>query len=391
MTAVCSVTMRRILGTLTIGSAVVLAPACGGGVFTEATGADDGASDVGVSSDVLRSSDGTSSDGGPRDGGPSDGGAMDGSDVTTDGTGGDAPAMPDVIEEPPPHCGGAFTCAPIVPSGWTGPLELYAGSSAAPSCSASFTGPAFDGNAGLSVPGSKCDCQCQNAQGVQCSSPTISFFGSSAVCGAASYCAAITLTPSLCTAVDIRSRCVDAGLTISMAAQASTASGGSCPPVALKNVPPSSWATNARACLSSLGVAQSDCAPGSVCAPYPPPPFGAGLCIAQPGDVQCPASGYPVKQLFYGTVSDTRDCSTCTCGNVAGSSCSASIGVSQPSALPCSTGQISYLPPFMCDPVQQPSEFKLTLTPSGGSCTPSPVAPTGTATPAKPNTFCCTQ
>jgi hypothetical protein len=186
--------MRRIVGTLTIGSAVVLAPACGGGVFTEATGDEAGASDVGVSSDVLRSSDGapssdgassdvaSSSDGGPRDGGPNDGGALDGSDVTTDAAGSDAPGMPDVIEEPPPHCGGAFTCAPIVPSGWTGPLELYAGSSAAPSCGASFTGPAFDGNAGLSVPGSKCDCQCQNAQGVQCSSPTISFYGSSAAC-----------------------------------------------------------------------------------------------------------------------------------------------------------------------------------------------------------------
>jgi hypothetical protein len=373
-------------------------------VFTEATGDEAGASDVGVSSDVLRSSDGapssdgassdvaSSSDGGPRDGGPNDGGALDGSDVTTDAAGSDAPGMPDVIEEPPPHCGGAFTCAPIVPSGWTGPLELYAGSSAAPSCGASFTGPAFDGNAGLSVPGSKCDCQCQNAQGVQCSSPTISFYGSSAACSPANYCGAIMpLTPSLCTGVDIRSRCADAGLTISMSAPASTASGGSCPPVALRNVPPSSWATNARACLSSLGAAQSDCASGSVCAPYPPPPFGAGLCIAQPGDVGCPASGYPVKQLFYGTVSDTRDCSQCTCSSVAGASCSASIGVFQPSALSCSTGQISYLPPFMCDPVQQPSEFKLTLTPSGGSCTPSPVAPTGTATPAKPNTFCCTQ
>jgi len=231
----------------------------------EATGEDAAASDVGVSNDVAVSSDVlVSSDGARRD--ASD--ASDASDATinpdvaADGVASDVLGPPDVVDEPPPHCGGAFTCAPGVPSGWSGPLELYAGSSVAPPCGPNFAGPALDANDNLSAPAAKCDCQCQSPQGVQCASPPISFYGSAA-CSVTNSCGAIVLTPGVCTAVDVRSKCADAGLITSMSAPASTVSAGTCAPLAGKSVPLSSWGVNARACSSSLGLAQGDCAAGS--------------------------------------------------------------------------------------------------------------------------------
>jgi hypothetical protein len=298
----------------------------------------------------------------------------------------DAPARDSVADGLPAHCGGA--CAPAVPGGWTGPFELYAGSSPSPMCGAAFAGPTLDANAGLVAPPAACACTCDVAKGVQCSAPTTTFYPSSTTCPLTS-CATVSLMDRACTTVDVTTQCLlgVGGAFVSVPAPAPSL--GSCTPVATVASPSPAWATNVRACGVSVAPARTDCPAGNVCLPVPSSPFQASACIEQAGDVACPLTAYTAKYVYYGGVDDTRTCSTCSCGPVLGASCTGSITQFQSVDGGCNTAQTTYNLPLACAPIQQPSDLLLTLTASGGACKASPSAPTGSATPAKPMTFCC--
>jgi hypothetical protein len=127
-----------------------------------------------------------------------------------------------------------------------------------------------------------------------------------------------------------------------------------------------------------------------VCVPVPSSPFQASVCIEQLGDVPCPLTGYTAKYVYYGGVADTRTCTPCSCGAVLGASCAGSITQFQSMDGGCTTAQTIYNLPLACAPIQQPADLLLTLTASGGACKANTSAPTGSATPARPMTFCCT-
>ena len=307
----------------------------------------------------------------------------------TDATASDAPFAPDVYEEPPPHCGGTYGCVAAVPLGWQGPLALYLGPDPAPACTQNFAGPFYDGHSGLNAGAASCGCSCQSAQGVQCSPVTISF-ANAATCSATSLaCASTTLSPSTCTAIDARVNCT--GVTVDMSAGLSDPSGGSCPPFPSNSVPVATWSANGRACVSAVAPGgQSDCPRGSVCSPQSASPFQAGLCVAQSGDVACPMTEYTAKHVLFGSIDDTRGCSPCTCGAVVGASCRGVVEVHQQSgAGKCAGALVQYPLPYSCDAAQQPGDFLLAVTPSGGICQPSVATATGMATPARAMTFCC--
>jgi hypothetical protein len=373
--------------------------ACGGPEFTLAPPPLDGAAGTNDApthappdastdafADVAETSDEIPerSDGGPADATLDDSPASDG-----------ALWLPDAVEEPPPKCASVtgFVCAPAVPPGWSGPLELYSAADASGvRCGAHFQGPVYDGNNVLSAQVATCDCQCQMPQAVQCSPLTASFFaGIGTACAPADHCIDRMLTGA-CQRVDALSSCKMGTRAASMVVPAATASGGSCMPAVTKTLPPSSWKVGARACVSALGSAPGGCDTGFVCTPQPGAPFAASVCVAQAGDVPC-EGGYTARRVFYGGTLDTRDCSPCTCGDVAGATCSASIDVfnlpANPAASPCSGLPTTYRTPAACDPVQQPADFRLNLAASGGSCTPSPVTAVGNVAAAQPTTFCC--
>ena len=299
----------------------------------------------------------------------------------------------DAVEEPPPKCSApGFVCAPAVPPGWGGPLELYSGPDAPGArCSAHFQGPVYDGNNVLSAQVATCDCQCQMPQAVQCSPLTASFFAGLGTCTAIERCGDKMLT-GVCQRIDVLPNC--ALMTMkgaSMSVPASAASGGSCMPAVTKTLPPPSWKVGARACGSALGSAPGGCEAGYVCTPQPGAPFAASVCVAQAGDVPC-QGGYTARRVFYGGTLDTRDCSPCTCGDVAGATCSASVDVfhvAGPMTAPCSGLPTTYLTPASCNPVNQPADFRLKVQASGGSCTPTPVTAVGNVAEAQPTTFCC--
>src|SRR5579859_5729918 len=320
--------MRRWLPVLGIGAALSWVEGCGGPEFLvggadagsdAARGAADAATVEAATVDAA-AGDAAPGDGAPADGAqpeaaPSEAGMRDGplGDGPTDAASSDGSPL-DAPEEPPGHCGGGFACTPAAPAGWEGPVELYLGSDTPPPCGANFAGPAFDGHTGFNSQPASCGCSCQSPAGVQCSPVTLGF-ATTALCSTSlGGCGSVVLQPGVCTPIDMRSRCGSSML--STTAGASAPSGGSCSPLATPAIPPIAWASAARSCVALAAPVQADCAGGLVCAPQSSSPFQGNLCIAQAGDVACPATGYVMKHLAFASVDDTRGCSACTCGSV---------------------------------------------------------------------------
>ncbi len=385
--------MRWLVASCFGGWAAALVPACAGEPFTLGSALDAAA--------VSDAESEASSDVGSRDATEDVANARFDASVadafgSRDATNRDAPLLLDVLgqsdtaDEPLAHCGGRFACAPAVPVGWMGPFALYAGSPPLPACGPNFYGPALDGYAGLTAPAAVCTCACGPPQGVQCSSPAVSFYGSSATCATlgALPCGSASLIPGACTPVDVTRSC-GALLGNTMTLPTSTVSPGNCMPLGTVAVARFTWATNARACGSSIALTQADCAAGTVCAPVSTTPFQRAVCIAQSGDVACPLSGYTTRSVYYARVDDSRGCPGCSCGPVTGASCTNSIDQFTSSDGGCTTRQTTYLA-GRCQPVQQPADLQLTVTASGGACAPDAGAPVGSATPAGVMTYCCT-
>jgi len=376
--------------------------ACGGQAFSVATSGD-ASVDGTTGASVDAASENAATEAAPEgmadatsDGGPDDAEAS--VDSSRGPSGGDAQWVPDVIEPPPAHCTGGFACTPAVPSGWSGPMEVYAGSTTPPAgCSANFEGPIFSGGDGPTAGSATCDCQCGPAENVQCPGVDVSFYaGVSSVgsaCNAPMPCAQRSLTPAACTTVNGAASC-DAGAA-SIRMPVPVATGGGCTPMPTKSIPPPSWTVSTLACISALGRAPSDCPARQQCSPLPSAPFGSSLCIAQAGVLICPSADYTARRIYYGGFDDSRDCSACGCGDVTGATCSATLEVFTPSASPtglgCTAGQpIDYIAPVSCAPVQQPGDFRLTTAiANAGTCAGSPVTPTGGVSPSGPTTFCC--
>jgi hypothetical protein len=376
------------------------AAACGGQAFTLAPG---DASVVSVVSDGHPES--ATGEGGAEDGqagddasdasigeGSVDGGATDtGTDA---GSSMDAIALPDAFEEPPPHCESTdFECIPSIPAGWEGPFEVYRGPTPAPSCSPNFF-PSYQGSQGIDAGAASCTCSCGAATGVQCSPVTASFYVSSAgvgTCLSAAHCTSVVLPTGQCMGgINAPAQCSSLLGTTDMTVTGSQPDGGSCAPTPTTTLPPVTWSTTTRACISTIALAQVDCPAGSLCAPKPALPFpDSTLCIAQSGDVLCPAGSYATRSVSYGAASDGRRCTGCNCGPVTGSSCSGYVDVSSANSSPCSSGSNRYIFPQSCAAVQQPGDFRATVNVQPGSCAATVPTPAGTAAAAAPTTFCC--
>jgi hypothetical protein len=96
--------------------------------------------------------------------------------------------------------------------------------------------------------------------------------------------------------------------------------------------------------------------------------------------------------VYYGAIDDTRGCSSCTCGSPTGIVCEGletQYGTSNGSCL--NQAQQGNLPLACTADVDSARDWRLDYGPSGGSCAANPVSSTGSATPANPTTFCCSQ
>jgi hypothetical protein len=145
--------------------------------------------------------------------------------------------------------------------------------------------------------------------------------------------------------------------------------------------------------LACMGQAGGACAGGFFCAP--PQVAGFEVCVALDGDEECVGSTYTEKHLAFLGVDDTRSCSPCTCGAPSGGKCTATISVYANGA--CASDEVygltidSTMPEWCFDVTTGPLLSKSASPPTydAGPCPPSGGAPTGTATPTSPTTFCC--
>ncbi|MEM6992045.1 MAG: hypothetical protein AAF721_16160 [Myxococcota bacterium] len=282
---------------------------------TQGDGPDDGPDD-GPGDDPDDDPDDGPDDGpgdGPDDGpsdGPGDGttstGGMgstgDGMSETGDDTAGDesttGPAVP---------CDALINqCVPPVPDDWTGPVvgaDLEAGSPLPP-CGGNFPTEVGSYHTGLNVPASDCDCDCDSPTGFSCDAGTVTRHSLASCAGTET---TINLDANICVATNWSGW-------FDMTSDPPT--GGSCNPTLSETIPETSWTTDARICA---GTDTGDACPGDgICVPNSGDPFSPDICIARAGDVPCPAGAYINRTLLHADLDDTRECTTCTCGDVTG-------------------------------------------------------------------------
>ncbi|HEY8089589.1 MAG TPA: hypothetical protein VIF09_17135 [Polyangiaceae bacterium] len=317
------------------------------------------------------------------------GGAGSGTDAAADTaadtaageTGPDSPS-----ESAPTTCAGSMSCVAAPPAGWSGPVELYTGTTAQgapPACGPGFAAtPAFDGNAGLTAPSSTCtSCGCSSPAGGSCAGPVITFYIDSS-CGTEVPIQGTQTVTSSCSATNPVAQ--------SLEVAAPVATGGTCAGTGgTATTPPAAWSRVARACSPSSTAAGGVCGSGRVCAPVPGSAFSTSACVLQAGvATACPPS-YPAgPQVFYSGLDDQRACSACQCSAPTGATCT----IGTPAITSC-IDSTTLGAPNACTALSNPDTFKLASTPtlsSPGSCSVSGGgAPAGNATPNGATSFCC--
>jgi hypothetical protein len=307
-----------------------------------------------------------------------------GGGVETDCTNGIDDDGDGLVDCADPDCGGAgYTCSQAVPTGWNGPVVLYTGANPPPACADAWTDQPVSGGFGVKAAPATCTaCACGPTAGSSCVNNGLVHLANNPTCGGGStypgnfgQCQTLSSQPFLSARVD-----------------PIPALGGSCAPVGgAASVGPAAFKTQAAACEApTLG---GGCNAGGVCAPKAPPGYGAPLCVYQAGDVSCPAA-FPQKTTVFGSITDDRSCSACSCGAPSGGTCNALLQVFTGPFPGCLTSGPAY--PFTNGNCVQLSGQTLSGfillpngAPMGGSCAPSGGAPTGAAQGAKPVTVCC--
>ena len=276
-------------------------------------------------------------------------------------------------------CAAGFQCTAPAPPGWNGPVVFISGpgSDAAPVCPGAAPATEFETRSGADARAASCGCTCDEPDASQLS------------CGAvtvrtASNC--IIFGGTVVTTVG-EGQCVATGglpSTGSWKASSSTFSAtGNCTPNPTETVPPVTYAMSHRGCGFGAPVA---CGAG-VCSPDISG-ASARLCVWVDGDATCPAGTYSDRITTAEDVTDTRGCSECTCGAIAGS-CEGEINVvSGCGGLPLLRAQIpvggcvaASLEPL---PHNLSGSFSATA-----SCPASRTGPTGGTEPVNVRTVCC--
>lgn len=182
---------------------------------------------------------------------------------------------------------------------------------------------------------------------------------------------------------------------------------GSCMPNPTESSSPATWTD--RFLLCGASIVDGDCAEGEVCVPDTSVPYEPGVCDYRAGDERCP-DGYPNRELFHESIGDTRDCSTCTCGDPSGSCTGPGMTLSlwtffgnaaelttldAPNSY-CQSLDLTCQPPAACTPWTSIAEVSFdpgtfVADDPSAPCPPSGGEPVGDATGADPVTICCAE
>src|SRR5207247_1349188 len=129
---------------------------------------------------------------------------------------------------------------------------------------------------------------------------------------------------------DQLSDCADPQCTTGYTCTEAAPAGWSAPVVRFEGpgAPPActgQWPNGAYDGNATLAAGNAGCGGGTCCRARPPAGFESKACVLMAGDVACPSGGYSAKRLYYGGVTDTRDCAACTCDKPTGGSCDGTV------------------------------------------------------------------
>jgi len=270
--------------------------------------------------------------------------------------------------------GGTCPCVLVPPAPWQGPVALWEGQGAPPTCPAAAPVDLLDAYEGVDAALPECACSCAPPTGAACPSSFSATIYEDHAC--ASACNTITLSAGACT--DVQGTCNNA---YGIAASPQPTTSGSCAPQPTTVVPAWSWTTTARGCGAS-GADTAHCGAGRVCAPSVD---AWKTCIYATGDLPCPSGAYTSRDVLYASAADGRGCSPCTCGDPKGVTCAATALVG------CGEEGQTIPIPTSCTTLEDPGSVQLlgAAAPEGGACAPSGAEPTGSVTPGSPTSVCC--
>ncbi|HEX4517018.1 MAG TPA: hypothetical protein VH054_25900 [Polyangiaceae bacterium] len=279
-----------------------------------------------------------------------------------------------------PVCQGAgYACTAAAPSGWNGPVAWFdAAGGTIPSCAAPYATQGSGGHAGITAPAAQCGCGCTGPTSVQCNQVGVTYYSDN-------NCQTSAGGAGLPT-----NFCVTTGSGSSVAAQAQpTAFNGNCGSNPSKTLPAISWANSDAVCTYNAPSDVGGCNNGSLCMEQPPTGANAKACVWQSGDVACPGAPYTQKTVFYTSVDDQRDCTTCTCTATAGS-CNAQVTVYSLGSCNTSGSFVGIMTDNSCHQFNGVSAIAGPISVTPGTCGSGGTGgPTGTASASGPITVCC--
>jgi len=233
-------------------------------------------------------------------------------------------------------------------------------------------------NEGLNASDATCGCGCTTTQ-PSCTTGNLTILAGSNGMACNNQANQTDPATTSCTATNPNFATNNAGISVTGPAP----SGGSCAANGTKMVPAVTFAHNGRTC-EYTGMTGGGCTNGNVCA-ADPKPFVA--CIAQKGMQACP-TGWPVQHLVGSMVTDTRDCSACTCQFNAGT-CTGTATFYSDSQ--CQNNATNVAVDGACHAVTNRTYRGYKYAPTtNASCTGSNSAPTGKAAFGDLETVCCT-
>jgi hypothetical protein len=245
---------------------------------------------------------------------------------------------------------------------------------------------ASDGGTSVSAHPAICsNCSCAPPNDLAC--VTTANVYDSPTCTTAA-CATATLGTA-CTQIKSPTQCNQQAESLYVTVTA-MAAGSACtanPEMVTKPTP--TWAMPVLVCGASGMVSCNN----GTCAPDPGMPAAFELCLYQSGNVPCPTTGpYTTQTVIYGSYSDTRDCSMCTCGTPTADCTLTTATIS--SAKDCGTGapttNLTCLNPIIPATSAYYGELGQTSTMGVPMCAPTGGGQSiGGVSPTEQMTLCC--
>ncbi len=212
----------------------------------------------------------------------------------------------------------AESCVREAPVGWNGPVVRALGTEA---CGGEFPQLEEVVFAGAGGPAAECECSCGDPEGGACADSTtvrvydLTTSSNSSGCNSLSE----TFTAPDDNYVDAN----DSGVRFRVAPRA-VDTPPTCSPSFSEDIGEVSLTGELELCSGE--PVDGDCMDEEVCLPSIGGGFVAGYCIWAEGVQDCPASsGYTAREVMFTSITDTRDCSACSCGAAQDVACGGTI------------------------------------------------------------------